>query len=102
MSHTFAFGGPRGEQFLLDGKPLQVIAGEMHPGRIPHEYWRHRILMAKAAGLNTIPIYVFWNQHETAEGKYDFTSGNLNVGEFLNLAAEEGMWAASPRSVLLW
>ncbi len=29
--------------FLLDGKPFQIISGELHPARIPKEYWRHRI-----------------------------------------------------------
>jgi beta-galactosidase GanA len=45
--HKFEFAG---NDFLLDGKPFQIIGGEMHPARIPHEYWRHRIRMAKAMG----------------------------------------------------
>ena len=64
--HSFTFGGPDNSEFLLDGKPFQMIGGEMHPARIPAEYWRHRIRMAKAMGLNTIAIYVFWNDHERA------------------------------------
>ncbi len=86
--HTFAFGG---EDFLLDGKPFQIIGGEMHPQRVPHEYWRQRIQMAKAMGINTMPIYVFWNAIEQEEGKFDFTGEN-NIGEFLKIAREEGMW----------
>ena len=31
----------------------------MHPARIPKEYWRHRIQMAKAMGCNTIAAYIF-------------------------------------------
>ena len=46
-------------QFVLDGKPFQIISGEMHPARIPVEYWRHRIQMAKAMGRNTIAAYAF-------------------------------------------
>jgi hypothetical protein len=91
-SHTFAFGGERGEQFLLDGKPLQILGGEMHPARIPPEYWRHRIRMAKAMGLNTVFLYVFWNDHEQQEGTFDFTTGRRNIGRFLAIAQEEGMW----------
>src|SRR5215469_1928879 len=75
--HSFTFGGPENSQFLLDGKPYQMITGEMHPERIPEQYWRHRIRMAKAMGLNTVAIYIFWNAHEKEEGKYDFTTGNL-------------------------
>jgi len=90
--HTFSFGGPDNSQFLLDGNPFQIIGGEMHPARIPREYWRHRIRMAKAMGINTIPIYVFWNQHEEEEGKFDFTTGERNIGEFMDIARQEGMW----------
>lgn len=49
--HTFAL---RVNDFLLDGKPFQVRSGEMHPERTPAEYWRHRIQMTNALGLNTI------------------------------------------------
>jgi len=48
--HTFTLGR---DNFLLDGKPFQIISGEMHFARIPREYWRDRIRMAKAMGLNT-------------------------------------------------
>ncbi len=87
--HTFAFGE---EQFLLDGKPFQIISGEMHPGRIPEEYWRHRIKMAKAMGCNTVSACIFWNYHEQKEGIYDFHTGNRDISEFIKIAAEEGMW----------
>src|ERR1700760_2803124 len=69
--------------FLLDGKPFQIISGEMHPARIPYEYWRQRIKMAKAMGCNTIAIYIFWNYHETSPGVFDFKTGNHNVAEFI-------------------
>ena len=46
-THTFNLSKT---DFLLDGKPFQIISGEMHPARIPVEYWRHRIQMAKAMG----------------------------------------------------
>jgi beta-galactosidase len=87
--HTFALGG---DEFLLDGKPFQIISGEMHPGRIPAEYWKHRIQMAKAMGCNTISAYLFWNHHEATEGIYDFHTGNRNISRFIATAAEEGMW----------
>lgn len=78
--------------FLLDGKPFQIISGELHPARIPREYWKHRIQMAKAMGCNTIAMYVFWNYHEEKEGQFDFTTGNKNLGEFIRLCKEENMW----------
>ena len=54
------------DNFLLDGKPFQIISGEMHPARIPREYWKQRIEMAKAMGCNTIAVYIFWNYQETS------------------------------------
>ena len=86
--HTFALGD---STFLLDGKPLQIISGEMHCTRIPREYWRARMKMAKAMGLNTIGTYVFWNAQEPEPGKFDFT-GNNDIAEFIRIAKEEGLW----------
>jgi len=80
------------KDFLLDGKPYQIISGEMHPARIPKEYWQHRIQMAKAMGCNTIAAYVFWNYHEQEEGKFDFSSENRDIAAFVKLAQQEGMW----------
>jgi beta-galactosidase len=87
--HTFALGT---DDFLLDGKPLQIISGEIHPARIPAEYWQHRIRMAKAMGTNTIAAYIFWNYHEGAEGVFDFTTGNRDLARFVRIAQGEGMW----------
>ena len=78
--------------FLLDGKPFQIISGEMHPARIPAEYWRNRIQMAKAMGCNTIAVYVFWNYLEPKEGVFDFKSGNHKIAEFIRICQQEGMW----------
>jgi beta-galactosidase len=89
QKHTFAFSN---SDFMLDGQPFQIISGEMHPARIPAEYWKHRIQMAKAMGCNTISAYIFWNYHESEEGVYDFESGNHNLAEFFRIVKEEGMW----------
>lgn len=87
--HTFALSR---DDFLLDGKPFQIRAGEIHPFRVPAEYWRHRIRMAKAMGLNAISAYVFWNYLEPEEGKFDFRTGNHNLSKFIKTCQEEGMW----------
>jgi beta-galactosidase len=87
-AHTFVV---QHGQFVLDGKPFQVISGEMHYQRIPREYWRERFRMAKAMGLNTVTTYVFWNVHEPRPGVYDF-SGINDVAEFVRQAQQEGLW----------
>jgi beta-galactosidase len=89
VKHTFALGAT---DFLLDGAPFQVMGCELHPARIPAEYWAHRIRMARAMGCNAIAAYVFWNHHETAEGLFDFTTGNRDLARFLRLVQAEGLW----------
>ncbi|WP_262707433.1 beta-galactosidase [Mucilaginibacter gracilis] len=88
LQHSFTMGD---EAFMLDGKPFQMISGEMHYPRVPREAWRARMKMAKAMGLNTIGTYVFWNLHEPQKGHFDF-SGNNDVAEFVKIAKEEGLW----------
>ena len=86
--HAF---GIDGRNFVLDGKPFQIISGEMHYERIPPEYWRDRLKKARAMGLNTISTYVFWNVHEPKPGVYDFT-GQYDVAAFIRAVQEEGLY----------
>lgn len=58
----------------------QIRSGELHPQRIPREYWRHRVQMCKAMGLNTIACYFFWNGIE-----------GVDVRGFLDICKDEGM-----------
>ncbi len=81
----------KGGHFELDGKPFQILSGEMHYPRIPRDYWRDRFRMARAMGLNTVTAYVFWNVHEPSPGVYDF-SGNNDVAEFVRQAQQEGLY----------
>lgn len=80
----------KGGQFVYDGKAVRIISGEMHYARIPHQYWRHRMKMLKAMGLNTVATYVFWNFHEPEPGKWDF-SGDRDLAEYIRIAGEEGL-----------
>ncbi|KAM3548904.1 hypothetical protein MY1884_008980 [Beauveria asiatica] len=77
-------------QFLLNGKPYQIIGGQMDPQRIPPEYWTHRLKMARAMGLNTIFSYLYWNLHEPSPGEWDF-QGRNDVAKFFRLAQEQGL-----------
>jgi len=72
-------------RFFLRGKPLQIVCGELHYARIPRAYWRARLEMARAMGLNAIATYVFWNAHEARPGRYDF-SGERDLAAFIRLA----------------
>ena len=85
---TFSIG-PSG--FLLNGHPFVIRCGEMHYARVPREYWRHRLQMIRAMGLNAVCAYLFWNFHELEPGKYDW-SGDRDVVEFCRMAQQEGLW----------
>lgn len=76
--------------FLLNGDPYQIIGGQMDPQRIPRPYWRQRLQMARAMGLNTVFSYVFWNNIEPRPGQWNFEDRN-DVAEFFRLAQEEGL-----------
>jgi beta-galactosidase len=87
-AHTFVIGT---NDFLLDGQRFQIRCGEIHAARVPKEYWRHRLQMCKAMGLNTVCAYLFWNMHEPREGEFNW-SGQADAAEFCRLAQEEGLW----------
>ena len=87
-SHTFAIGA---NDFLLDGTPLEIRCGEIHFARVPREYWRHRLQLCKAMGLNTVCAYLFWNYHEFEPGHFNW-SGQADAAEFCRIAQEEGLW----------
>lgn len=86
--HTFTIAD---NHFQLDGKPFQLVSGEIHYARIPHQYWRDRLKKARAMGLNAITTYVFWNLHEPTPGHFDFTGDN-DVAEFIREAQQEGLF----------
>ena len=77
--------------FLLNGKPFRIMAGEVHYQRIPREYWADRLLKLKAAGLNTVGTYVFWNALEPEPGRWDFSEGN-DLAAFIRTAQRLGLW----------
>ncbi len=88
QTHTFRLGT---DDFLLDGKPFRIMAGEIHYQRIPREYWADRLTKVKAAGLNTVGTYVFWNALEPEPGQWDLSGGN-DLGAFIRTAQRLGLW----------
>jgi len=87
-THTFAIGT---NDFLLDGQRFQIRCGEIHAARVPKEYWRQRLQMCKAMGLNTVCAYLFWNLQEPRPGEFNWT-GQADAAEFCRIAQEEGLW----------
>lgn len=86
---TFAIGE---KDFLLNGKPFQILSGALHYYRVHPDSWQDRIRKAKLMGLNTIETYVAWNFHAPTEDQFHL-SGDRDLGRFLDLVAAEGMYA---------
>ena len=86
---TFEIGE---RDFLLDGRPMQVISGALHYFRVHPEQWADRIRSARLMGLNTIETYVPWNFHSPEPGVF-VTDGRRDLGQFLDLVAAEGLYA---------
>ncbi|KAA5835950.1 beta-galactosidase family protein [Saccharopolyspora hirsuta] len=80
----------RGDEFLLDGEPFRIIAGEFHYFRTHPDQWRDRLTRMRALGLNTVDTYVAWNFHEPRRGEVDFT-GWRDVVRFVEIAGEVGL-----------
>src|ERR1039458_9549558 len=68
--HTFAIST---NDFLLDGQRLQIRCGEIYAARVPTQYSRHRVQMAKANGLTAVCAYLFWKKREPPPGEYVWT-----------------------------
>ncbi|XP_042488565.1 beta-galactosidase 17 [Macadamia integrifolia] len=75
--------------FWKDGHPFRIIGGDLHYFRVLPEYWKDRLLRAKALGLNTIQTYVPWNLHEPQPGEWIF-EGIADIESFLKLCQELG------------
>lgn len=80
----------KSNRFLKDGQPFHYISGCMHYPRVLSVNWRDRLIKMKAAGLDAVQTYVFWNFHETNEGVYEF-SGDKDLVSFIKLAQEVGL-----------
>lgn len=76
---------------VVDGKRELLLAGSIHYPRSTPEMWEGLFAKTKAAGLNAVDTYVFWDIHEPERGKYDFT-GNKNLRLFLKKAQDAGLY----------
>ena len=76
----------------VNGKRVFLDGGEVHPFRMPGPaMWRDVLAKTRAAGLNSISIYVPWQLHETEPGRFRFT-GRYDLERFLRLARDEGLY----------
>lgn len=83
--------GVNSQYFTKDGKPWFPLMGEMHYNRILPQEWEQEIIKMKNAGLSIIATYVFWNEHETARGVWDW-KGNKDLRRFIELCEKHHMY----------
>lgn len=88
---------PKGEtlaansQYLLkDGKPWLPVMGEYHYSRAPASQWDAQLRLMKAAGIDIVASYVFWNHHQEQPGAIDW-KGNRDLRRFVQLAQAAGL-----------
>ena len=84
--------GFNGRAVTVNGQNVLLQSGSIHYPRSTPEMWPHLMDHSRAAGLNTIQVYVFWNYHEAEYRQYDFTTENRNLGQFLTAAADAGLF----------
>ena len=89
---------PRGEHIGFtnyyaekNGKPFFGICAEFHFSRCSYLYWEQDIRKIKAAGVNIISSYIFWNHHEEDEGVFTW-DGNKNLRYFVDLCAKNNIY----------
>lgn len=97
---TFSFGTstrPQGDTFevdrygfVLNGRHLLPVMGEIHYARVPRQDWRREIRKMRAGGITVLSTYVFWIHHEMDEGHWDW-AGQNDLHSFLEVCREEQM-----------
>jgi len=73
-----------------NGQPVLPVMGEFHYCRSPESEWDESLKKIKAAGINIVSTYVFWNIHEETEGHFDWT-GSKDLRQFVQLCAQNGL-----------
>lgn len=82
-------------QFIVNGKPVLILSGEVHYFRLRREEWRDRLVKAWEAGCNCVASYIPWLVHEEIEGDIDLDGRKRpehDLGAFIDLCKEHGLW----------
>ncbi|HZZ27655.1 MAG TPA: beta-galactosidase [Pirellulales bacterium] len=73
-----------------NGQPVLPVMGEFHYVRTPAAEWDESLKKIKAAGINIVSTYVFWNLHEEIEGQFEWT-GDKDLRKFVQLCGQNGL-----------
>ncbi|MEW2397055.1 beta-galactosidase [Streptomyces sp. NPDC046862] len=75
----------------IEGGPRVVLCASLFYFRLPREQWRARLEQVRDSGYTCVDVYLPWNFHETAPGRWSF-EGRRDVAAFLDLAQETGLY----------
>ena len=74
--------------YNINGQYKLLRGGTVQWFRIPQSEWRDRLQRFKAAGFNTVDLYVAWNVVEPRSNQFDFQ----NLRTFVQLCKEMGLY----------
>jgi hypothetical protein len=78
------------EAIYLNSQATLLIGGSLQWFRLPVKSWEDRLQKFKAAGFNTIEVYIPWNVVEPREGVFDFQSSQIS--QFLAMAQKHELY----------
>ncbi len=76
--------------FIVDGEYRLLRGGSVQWFRLPPETWDDRLARFRAAGFNTVDMYVPWNVIEPTPGTFVFDQPDLR--RFLELCKAHGLY----------
>lgn len=78
----------------IDGEPRTLLCASLFYFRLPREQWRARLQQIKDSGYTCVDVYLPWNFHELAPGRWSF-DGRRDVAAFLDLVHETGLYVVA-------
>ncbi len=76
--------------FIVDGEYRLLRGGSVQWFRLPPEVWDDRLTRFRAAGFNTVDVYVPWNVVEPTPNQFQFDEPDLR--HFLELCKAHGLY----------
>eukprot|EP01102_Stenamoeba_stenopodia_P009461 TRINITY_DN2791_c0_g1_i1.p1 TRINITY_DN2791_c0_g1~~TRINITY_DN2791_c0_g1_i1.p1 ORF type:complete len:508 (-),score=80.43 TRINITY_DN2791_c0_g1_i1:40-1563(-) len=80
-----------GRSLMINGERKLFISGSVHYPRSSVGMWDSLLRQSKAAGLDIIETYVFWNLHEPVKGQLYFED-NADLITFLELCQQYDLY----------